>query len=177
MKHAHNVCACQHGCVAHRSPAGIGTDASIPSHINNICTRNYVNIAGGRTLVPTNLGIVLVHGYLKIDPDLVLPKVIRAGGKSSSVSTHALRHVQVRADIERQCALVADGKATKEQVVAHSLEVFAAKFKVRAVQCMRTRYLHRILTIFHALLACLCNSTSCLESRTWTAFSKSRSTS
>ena len=36
---------------------------------------------------------------------------------------------QVRADIEKQCALVAEGKATKDQVVAHSLEIFAAKFK------------------------------------------------
>ena len=46
---------------------GIGTDASIPVHINNICERNYVQIIGGRKLKPTTLGIVLVHGYQKVN--------------------------------------------------------------------------------------------------------------
>ena len=53
---------------------GIGTDASIPTHIENIVKRKYVSLAPGRKLVPTALGIVLIKGYLRVDPDLVQPR-------------------------------------------------------------------------------------------------------
>lgn len=53
---------------------GIGTDASMATHINNVCERNYVKVEGGsRKLIPTELGICLVAGYKKIDSDLVAP--------------------------------------------------------------------------------------------------------
>lgn len=64
---------------------GIGTDASIPVHINNICERNYVTVQSGRRVVPTELGITLVKGYQLIDPELCRPQV-----QTAFVYTHML---------------------------------------------------------------------------------------
>eukprot|EP01061_Rhynchopus_euleeides_P005988 TRINITY_DN15065_c0_g1_i2.p1 TRINITY_DN15065_c0_g1~~TRINITY_DN15065_c0_g1_i2.p1 ORF type:complete len:722 (+),score=287.37 TRINITY_DN15065_c0_g1_i2:104-2167(+) len=87
---------------------GIGTDASIPTHIKNICDRGYCEVGSGRTMIPTTLGIILVRGYHKIDSELVLPLV--------------------RQSVEREVTKIADGKACKDEVVEWSLRVFFAKF-------------------------------------------------
>jgi DNA topoisomerase-3 len=87
---------------------GIGTDASIPTHINNICQRNYVKIESGRRLVPTRLGIVLVHGYQKIDRSLVLPTS--------------------RADMERELNDIAAGKRQFKEVLKNTLDDFKRRF-------------------------------------------------
>ena len=54
---------------------GIGTDASMASHINNICERGYVSIQAQRRLVPTSLGLSLARGYAEVDPDLMAPEL------------------------------------------------------------------------------------------------------
>ena len=64
---------------------GVGTDASIATHIENVCKRGYVAVGKGRTMVPTSLGIVLVQGCasgllehtaisLLVFPSLSLPR-------------------------------------------------------------------------------------------------------
>ena len=88
---------------------GIGTDASIPTHINNICVRRYCNTDNSRHMVPTGLGIVLVQGYKLIDKDLVLPTV--------------------RSYIEKQIDDIAKGKISKQAVMRKSLQEFVSKFK------------------------------------------------
>ncbi|CAF3581946.1 unnamed protein product [Adineta steineri] len=87
---------------------GIGTDASIPVHINNICERNYVKVDNGRRLIPTSLGIVLVHGYQKIDPELSLP--------------------HMRSSVETELNEIALGRVNYKLVVAHVLRIFEEKF-------------------------------------------------
>nr|KAG5699160.1 hypothetical protein BaRGS_014459 [Batillaria attramentaria] len=88
---------------------GIGTDASIPVHINNIVERRYVNIIGGRRLQPTSLGIVLVHGYQRIDADLVLSTM--------------------RSAVEQQLNLIAQGRADFHEVKQHTVDIFHLKFR------------------------------------------------
>ncbi|KAK3027352.1 hypothetical protein RJ639_041593 [Escallonia herrerae] len=86
----------------------IGTDASIPVHINNISERKYVQVQAGRRLVPTALGISLIRGYQCIDPDLCLP--------------------DIRSFIEQQITLVSKGQADHSLIVQHVLEQFKQKF-------------------------------------------------
>jgi hypothetical protein len=87
---------------------GIGTDASIATHIQNIQNRNYVYLETGRRLIPNKLGLVLVQGYHQIDSGLVLPKI--------------------RSDIEGECNRIARGEMEKDEVVKRAIQIFEEKF-------------------------------------------------
>jgi len=89
---------------------GIGTDASISTHIENVQKRNYVSLETGRRLLPSKLGLVLVQGYHMIDSSLVLPRV--------------------RSDIEDQCNKIAKGQASKEAVLQKAIDLFSNKYDV-----------------------------------------------
>uniref|UniRef100_A0A7S4BQU2 DNA topoisomerase n=1 Tax=Chrysotila carterae TaxID=13221 RepID=A0A7S4BQU2_CHRCT len=104
---------------------GIGTDASIASHIANIESRKYVRLLERpRAFEPTPLGLALVQGYRRIDAELVAP----------AVRTH----------VERQLALVASGAAARAHVVAHCLDEFKRKFRYFAA------HIHRMDELFAA---------------------------
>lgn len=105
---------------------GIGTDASIPTHINTIIERNYVVVREpGRQLVPTPLGMALAKGYCEIDPELVLPTV--------------------RSNIEKSCELIAKGKAEFSKVLSHVISMFKKKFEFFKVSMGTMEKLLRIM--------------------------------
>ena len=98
----------EHELVSLMERHGVGTDASMATHIGNIQSRDYVTLGSNRTLIPTEMGLTLVHGYLQIDPELVLPRV--------------------RASIEEECSRIARGEAHPQDVVEHTLDLFRRKY-------------------------------------------------
>ncbi|CAI2384000.1 unnamed protein product [Moneuplotes crassus] len=56
----------------------IGTDGTIPDHINKIVMRKYVTeVNDPRCFIPTSLGFCLAEGFLEIQPELIHPDVRR----------------------------------------------------------------------------------------------------
>eukprot|EP01060_Flectonema_neradi_P029887 TRINITY_DN4237_c0_g2_i1.p1 TRINITY_DN4237_c0_g2~~TRINITY_DN4237_c0_g2_i1.p1 ORF type:complete len:760 (+),score=136.87 TRINITY_DN4237_c0_g2_i1:79-2358(+) len=87
---------------------GIGTDASMATHVSNVVKRNYVTLEGARELVPTHLGKALIHSLQLIDQRLCLPSI--------------------RSGIESECGKVASGIQTKEEVVSSAVQLFMNQF-------------------------------------------------
>ncbi|KAI9015509.1 putative DNA topoisomerase 3-beta [Hyaloraphidium curvatum] len=88
---------------------GIGTDASMSTHIANIVDRNYVRVGGNRReVIPTELGIVVIHGYERIDPDLAA--------------------TTLRSAMESEIGKIADGAVHYTHVLSEQLRLYRDKF-------------------------------------------------
>jgi DNA topoisomerase-3 len=88
---------------------GIGTDASMATHVSNIVERKYVQVVAKRKLVPSKLGIVLIHGYQKIDADLC--------------------GIHLRSGMEKRLQEIALGKALAPDVLRQELSNYFAKYQ------------------------------------------------
>lgn len=87
---------------------GIGTDASMATHVSNVQNRAYVDLdPNTRQMIPSALGLALANAYALIDPGLILPSV--------------------RSRIENECSSIAKGLATKEAVIARTIRIFERK--------------------------------------------------
>lgn len=107
---------------------GIGTDASIPVHINNICQRNYVTVISGRRLKPTTLGIVLVHGYQKVSHSKLYRNNLKIVLIFKQIDEELVLPT-MRSAVEKQLNLIALGKANFEAVLKHTVDIFRLKFE------------------------------------------------
>ena len=86
----------------------IGTDASMPVHIENICQRGYVKVDEGRKLIPTKLGKALIDALGEVDPEII--------------------HPDNRAKIEGFVDEVAHGKKKYEDVLKYALDLYKEKY-------------------------------------------------
>ena len=85
---------------------GIGTDATIASHIQTIQDRGYTTKNAQQEFTPTDLGIALVEGYNSMGYQLNKP--------------------DLRREVEHECNLVANGQKTKSDI----MEPILAKMKM-----------------------------------------------
>jgi DNA topoisomerase-3 len=88
----------------------IGTDASMPVHIENICERGYVKVDGARRLIPTKLGKALIESLSSIDPEIVQPTI--------------------RSELENLVSQIAKGSKRYDEVLKYAIEVYKKKFLV-----------------------------------------------
>jgi len=86
----------------------IGTDASMPVHIENICQRGYVTVDEKRRLIPTKLGNALIDSLGCVDSEII--------------------HPENRAKIEDFVNQVSQGKKNYDEVLKYALELYKEKF-------------------------------------------------
>lgn len=87
--------------LAHMDKEGIGTDATMHEHIRTIQDRGYCYLDNQRFFIPTNLGIALVLGLGSYEP----------------LGFH-LAKPTLRADMERDMALISQGQLSRPDFIA-----------------------------------------------------------
>uniref|UniRef100_A0A8C9GT69 DNA topoisomerase n=1 Tax=Piliocolobus tephrosceles TaxID=591936 RepID=A0A8C9GT69_9PRIM len=85
---------------------GIGTDATMHEHIENIQKRNYVFKNSKNLFIPTNLGIALILSY----------KLIKDIGID-------LTEPELRSNMEKDMSLVASGKKNKNEIISDYIHI------------------------------------------------------
>jgi DNA topoisomerase-3 len=88
----------------------IGTDASMPVHIENITQRGYVKVDANRRLTPTKLGKALIESISAVEPDLVQPTI--------------------RSQIETYVDQVAKGTKKSQDALSYAVELYKKKFLI-----------------------------------------------
>lgn len=118
---------------------GVGTDASMATHVNNIVDRGYVVLCDetgvplrhprpgqprqtGRYLVPTPLGMALMH-LLGDDASSSSAETTNANGVA------LLARPAIRARMESECKLIAEGKMDKDTCLQSNLAWFRTRYQ------------------------------------------------
>ena len=92
----------------------IGTDASMPVHIENICQRGYVKVDEKRRLIPTQLGKALIDALGEVDGEII--------------------HPENRAKIEEFVNQVSHGKKNYKDTLKFALDLYQKKFFLIRIQ-------------------------------------------
>lgn len=107
-----------------------GTDATIAQHIQMIIDRGYVKerMEGNtKYLLPSKLGLGLVHGYDQIGLDKCLSKP-QLRREVSGEMIFAVFHRLISPQTERGMVQVCQGTKTKNDMLVQALEQYKAMF-------------------------------------------------
>jgi len=88
----------------------IGTDASMPVHIENITQRGYVKVDSNRRLTPTKLGKALIESMSAVEQEICQPTI--------------------RSEIEKYVDQVAKGTKSYQETLSYTVELYKKKFLI-----------------------------------------------
>eukprot|EP00746_Dinoflagellata_sp_MGD_P159613 gnl/MRDRNA2_/MRDRNA2_86731_c0_seq5.p1 gnl/MRDRNA2_/MRDRNA2_86731_c0~~gnl/MRDRNA2_/MRDRNA2_86731_c0_seq5.p1 ORF type:complete len:237 (+),score=52.38 gnl/MRDRNA2_/MRDRNA2_86731_c0_seq5:41-712(+) len=120
---------------------GIGTDASIPQHVQNILDRRYANVCGpgydgkaGKP-IPTEQQLYAMRKKNPNAPreEITSRHMVPTGLGLALIEAYRrvdneLCEPSVRAFMEKQVSQIADGSSTMEDVIKHNIELFHKKY-------------------------------------------------